>query len=929
MLDKRKIYIIFFSLFLFFVSCGPVEPDGNSPNEEGGVFALFQLTKAKPEFPLPNDLVKDFTTGLLNIPLDSASGVEREFFRYLNTLDGFPSESELEVSFSGPLAPSSISDKNVLVYDVTKGIPEKVIVKVSYKSDGSKGKIVISKDGGWSKGARYVIFVLGGNSGVKSKDGRPVYPSEEFKLVFSFSPLCSLSDNRIFDREKGQCVASSGRVKEGAIKCCELVLSADLLSYAERTFKGKESKYPKEAVISKAIEMGSILERVRSAYTSILKVAGLVGIKAENVAVAWAFSTVSLPEFRYDPKGGEIPYPNDLLRDPQKRKLSIPPAEGETSIVGKIRKGLNSLDGFGTQGNILFRYSGELNPKTVELGKSIFVFDLDKKVEFTELNIKIFSDEKVVVLEPTFPLREGARYGVAVVSGVGDGGRAARFGLATPSGERFVSPPFMGILKSDIPLVDKSGKSAFSKLDDQSAAIAEFQRLSLQPLFSILKSQKGISKRDVVLAWTFTTQTVSQQILKLREIAYKMLSKLDKGTPRWSGNLISDFSIVPKGVSTKSLGSWIPNGRFKSWLLLDEKGTKLFFEDPTKGKVTEVPFILTLPKGTPPPDGWPLVIFQHGLGRSKNDVLAIANNLAANGFASISFDVIYHGERSRCTSHHHCTTPKESGFCDLKTGLCKRGKLLDRNNDGTIDASGAYFLQIENPFSIRDNFLQYILDFSALIRSLERKAFSSFTVPGGKKLQFNLNRVYFLGISLGSVLGTTALATTSLINRAILNVPGAPLVRIIEESPNFKKLRDLIYSLTKVKRESYKGLLVQTNLQTIFERADAGNFGIFLKKSPLIDPIAGKKFEPKRVMVMLAGNDEVIPIKFGRYLARTIGISESELKLTTYPQQGHSFLLLPSPSNTAAATRAAQIQVLYFLKTGKICKPNPSAGTCR
>lgn len=59
---------------------------------------------------------------------------------------------------------------------------------------------------------------------------------------------------------------------------------------------------------------------------------------------------------------------------------------------------------------------------------------------------------------------------------------------------------------------------------------------------------------------------------------------------------------------------------------------------------TRVPSLLVIPKsGTPP---YPCIVFLHGYGGSKEDVLAIAPAAAGKGFAIFSVDAPYHGERA-------------------------------------------------------------------------------------------------------------------------------------------------------------------------------------------------------------------------------------------------------------------------------------------
>ncbi|HSD89982.1 MAG TPA: hypothetical protein VLB44_20770, partial [Kofleriaceae bacterium] len=56
--------------------------------------------------------------------------------------------------------------------------------------------------------------------------------------------------------------------------------------------------------------------------------------------------------------------------------------------------------------------------------------------------------------------------------------------------------------------------------------------------------------------------------------------------------------------------------------------------------------LVLIPQGTAPAEGFPTVIFQHGITRSRNDVLAVAGALTAQGYAVVSMDAVAHGSRA-------------------------------------------------------------------------------------------------------------------------------------------------------------------------------------------------------------------------------------------------------------------------------------------
>jgi hypothetical protein len=71
----------------------------------------------------------------------------------------------------------------------------------------------------------------------------------------------------------------------------------------------------------------------------------------------------------------------------------------------------------------------------------------------------------------------------------------------------------------------------------------------------------------------------------------------------------------------------------------DGSGTPIVIDTP------QIPFTIVVPKGTPPPGGWPVIIQQHGLGGQRDTVVGFGEADAARGFASIGIDAVAHGYR--------------------------------------------------------------------------------------------------------------------------------------------------------------------------------------------------------------------------------------------------------------------------------------------
>ena len=123
---------------------------------------------------------------------------------------------------------------------------------------------------------------------------------------------------------------------------------------------------------------------------------------------------------------------------------------------------------------------------------------------------------------------------------------------------------------------------------------------------------------------------------------------------------------------------------------------------------------------TKPVQGWPVVIYQHGLGQSNNNALLIASALAMAGYASAAIDHPLHGDR-----------------------IITIGEEIYDSGD---------FSPASSLLTSRDNGRQSIADIMAF-----RLALNSINDTTGL-VDLNTSEVHFMGQSLGAIYGTGAVA---------------------------------------------------------------------------------------------------------------------------------------------------------------------------
>jgi len=189
----------------------------------------------------------------------------------------------------------------------------------------------------------------------------------------------------------------------------------------------------------------------------------------------------------------------------------------------------------------------------------------------------------------------------------------------------------------------------------------------------------------------------------------------------------------------------------------------------------QVSALVLIPQGAAPAAGFPTVIFQHGITRSRGDVFGIAGALTSQGFAVVAIDAPNHGSRAVRISSVPNTTEPELDCSDVNVGI--PGPRPDRGPDPTTHTS-CY----GPPFSAdlaatRDGFRQTVLDLQQLVTSLEACG----TTNCGK-LKVDPTKIMYVGHSMiGGNLGGIALGTSH-IKAGVLDVAGAGWLDILENT---------------------------------------------------------------------------------------------------------------------------------------------------
>ena len=520
----------------------------------------------------------------------------------------------------------------------------------------------------------------------------------------------------------------------------------------------------------------------------------------------------------YAPLSGVGPFPNDLyFNGSTTGTLNIPVLpSGVTNPANSPILAMNHLDGFGTQSVINAYFNMPLAAASLNAG-DIVVFKVSSDPQTKAVNppppggtgnppqllvqgancsslstdytvgVSAASDSGGTVLNitPCKPLAGGSTYLVILTNGIKD----ANGDTAAPSSD------YSLILAADLPVLagGKMGTTGNAQLDQ----IALFTLPQLA-----VAAGAGINPQDIVLTFSFSTQYVGATLETLAANA--------QATPQPQGVGIIDTGLTvadalsaagetpPAVASLAELyagtvaipyysaapTSTDPAAPLTGWWHTANGGDTTILDSTPKATVAQniIPILVSIPDSTSgctmPGAGWPTVIFQHGITRSREDMLAIAGSFASQCFAVVAIDLPLHGITNTQDLLYE-------GSYERTFNLPEFTPFFPANSN-TIAPSGSYFINLGSLLTSRDNLREGAADLINLTATLPTLlAVNSPTNPTVIN-KFDGSELFFVGHSLGAIVGTTFLGVDGKkIVAATLANPGGDISQLLLNSPSF------------------------------------------------------------------------------------------------------------------------------------------------
>lgn len=550
----------------------------------------------------------------------------------------------------------------------------------------------------------------------------------------------------------------------------------------------------------------------------LVGVLGLAACVSKVTADASELGPIAPPPIaEFDPANQIIPVPNNLLLGRATGKLALPAQCGETPTAAALRTGvLDALDGFGTSKTVIQTTFSEPVDASTLMGHVFVLRMATAGVPVTTsetpvpINVVTGTSPRYgadcmnpvmvnnITIVPTTPLDGSSTYAVALLQGI-----------KTTSGADFLPSITWALVRQPTDPVQVSGmvgsvvvtqnNTPFNPQDPKDlATIVGLDQLwkATAPTLMFLDAElpqvapAELPGRDgILLAWSFNTETIESPLDA--KAAGSPASQLTSATAPDAlviaqaipAEQVEAFYTVRLGAgSCASLGcdaigaiyaGAIVSPNFQTGIDCKTPAVPGPWSDPihpTKVCDQTITVLAVVPKVAPGLAGYKTVIFGHGLGRSKADLLAFAGRLAAQGIASIALDAVLSGDRAVPTS-----TDAAIGCAAAGTG---------NTCTAALDASCApqCFAPIlsTNLAATRDNLRQTVLD----TLKLERVVLACGAQGACQSLLVDVGHVGYVGQSLGSLLGEITVAQSTSIKTALFNVGGADWVQIVTFTAN-------------------------------------------------------------------------------------------------------------------------------------------------
>lgn len=487
---------------------------------------------------------------------------------------------------------------------------------------------------------------------------------------------------------------------------------------------------------------------------------------------------------------GAVPFPSDVYLDGAGHLSlgAVPSSRSEEPFFEQLRALLAERDGFSTTGAVHFGIDGALDPgslppsrapgEAATLEDGVLLVDVDStsptRDALLPLRVHYDAARGLLTARPArgHTLRPGGRFAAALTSDLrgGDGS----------------------------PLAPSEAFRAIRDGSDRSLPVIDGALASLEAA--------GIARSRIVAATIFTTERPGRDLVSLRatvRAASRPAARVDRVI---TGAALDEYFGVPSqarpGVDVPPMPgqegdhamvhettALVVLGTFSAPRVVTGNGTDV--GTPRRdasgaleaGPLEDVPFVLIVPRGIDL-TAVPVLLVHHGFNASRVTAHVLADTAGRAGMAVLGIDAFQHGARAmgaRDVLHDLRGSPGADGLSETTVAsVSARTFGLTGPPDG-LELFPAYPLGA---------FFQFAADAMSAVRLVREGELSAVRAsdPSLATLVFDANRVAYLGISMGSVVGASMLAAEPDLRGFVLNVPPGSITDTLCEGAEFRAL---------------------------------------------------------------------------------------------------------------------------------------------
>jgi len=486
--------------------------------------------------------------------------------------------------------------------------------------------------------------------------------------------------------------------------------------------------------------------------------------------------TVTMTATAAAPGYGETPFPTDAIRDGDHLGTIAGLSAISPGLPELVAAHVASLDGFGLRPLIEFPVDGALDPATIPaatttLADPAAVVDVDpaspERGRVIAMDWRYAPDRGVLAGSPTSGqvLREGTRYAAFVTTAILD-----------ERGAPIRRSPTLDALPADPRW--QSTAAALVELDAQTTApIAGLAVFTTQHASAPL-----VAAREAMLALPEPTLAFDDPGVVFRGAARldQILGHATRATDGPRAGLERWGNDNPTGIAHDHVGviatGQMTIARFRG----DDTGTNLPDDEtfqldaagtPRLVAIEPIPITFILPSTPAPADGYPVILYGHGLGASRDQLLSFAEPLTSRGYALVGIDMVGHGSRFEprdLVANMANQLPEFSGEATTPDGF------------GDVTGQATQFDFFEGFMSVsavRDSIRQSALDLCRVVALLHRPELDLSAL--GPDVALDTRRIAYLGESFGTVVGTVFAAIEPDVDLFVLDVPGGGILDLI------------------------------------------------------------------------------------------------------------------------------------------------------